>query len=106
MNYKQTTSQWFYNTSFTTSGNYTWVVGAIDTSRNINQSIPALFSLAPNWDVTHDGSCTLNDMDLISESYGETGSNGWIREDVDNNGCIQVLDFVLSAQHYQESWMG
>jgi len=41
---------------------------------------------------------------LISNHYGETGAQGWIREDVDNNRQIQVLDLVLVSGHYGGTW--
>jgi hypothetical protein len=44
------------------------------------------------------------DLMLVSNHYGETGASGWIREDVDNNGAIQVLDLVFAADHYSNSW--
>ena len=29
---------------------------------------------------------------------------GWIREDVDNKGQIQVVDLVLISMHYGKTW--
>ena len=102
----QNTTLWFYNTSLQEIGNYSYNITVVDTSWNTNTSEPAYFTLAPNWDVSADGVCDLEDMDLISTQYGETGSSGWVREDVDNNGIIQVLDLVLISNHYEEHWMG
>ena len=59
---------------------------------------------APDWDINQDGQCNVLDCVLISNRYGETGENGWIREDVDNNGEITVLDLVLVSNHYGENW--
>lgn len=59
---------------------------------------------APDWDINQDGLCNILDYTLISNQYGETGENGWIREDVDNNGEINILDFVLISNHYGENW--
>jgi hypothetical protein len=44
------------------------------------------------------------DLVLISNHYTETGTPGWIRQDVDNNGAIEVLDLVLTSNHYGETW--
>ncbi|MHA1525946.1 MAG: hypothetical protein ACTSQD_02850 [Promethearchaeota archaeon] len=41
---------------------------------------------------------------MISNHYNESGIFGWIREDVDNNGEIKVLDLVLASNHYGETW--
>jgi len=35
------------------------------------------------------------DLTLISNRLYETGSPGWIREDIDNSGIINMLDLVL-----------
>jgi len=40
----------------------------------------------------------------VSNRYGETGNYGWIREDVDNNGQIQVLDIIFVSNHYNKNW--
>jgi hypothetical protein len=32
------------------------------------------------------------------------GDLGWIREDVDNNGIVDLIDLVLVSNHYNESW--
>ncbi len=60
--------------------------------------------MSPNWDINEDGQCTIWDFALISNHYSEIGQNGWIREDVDNNGIVQVLDLVLICVHYPETW--
>jgi uncharacterized repeat protein (TIGR02543 family) len=102
----RTSGTYYYRstTAFSTEGNYTYYIWAIDTSSNANSSSSVLFSMPANWDVNIDGYCTILDLVLISNHYDESGSNGWIREDVDNNGTIQVLDLVCLSNHYAESW--
>ncbi len=70
-------------------------IGAIEFTQN---------EQAPDWDINEDGQCSILDYILISNHYGETGQNGWIREDVDNNGEINILDLVLVSNHYGETW--
>jgi hypothetical protein len=41
---------------------------------------------------------------LISNHYGQSGSNGWIREDANNNGAIQVMALVLVSNNFGASW--
>lgn len=92
------------STVFTQAGNYSyniWVRNENDTS-NISDSYT--FSLAPNWDINKDGVCNIFDQLLVANSYEDTGTAGWIREDVDNNGEIQVFDLVLVSNHYGETW--
>ena len=42
-----------------------------------------------------------NDMDVIVCTEG--GSNGWIREDVNNLGSVEFWDLVAISLHYGES---
>ncbi len=63
-----------------------------------------ILSMPPNWDLNNDGDCNIFDLVLVSNHYNETGTPGWIREDVDNNGQIRVIDLVLVSEHYDETW--
>ena len=99
-----TNHHYYYNTSFSQHGNYSYFIVAYDTSSNVNTSTVYEFSMPPNWDIDANGVCEVLDLVLVSNHYGETGADGWIREDVDNNGRIQVLDLVLVSNHYHESW--
>ena len=98
------TDVYCYNTSFLQYGNYSYFIWSNDTSTNSDKSNIYDFSMAPNWDVNKDGYCNVLDINLISNRYKESGSAGWIREDIDNNGEIQILDFVFVSDHYGESW--
>jgi hypothetical protein len=95
---------YYYNTTLEDYGNYSWYFWVNDTSNNQNSTTSAKLSVSPNWDINEDGSATVFDLTLISNHYNETGSPGWIREDVDNNGAIEVLDIVLSANEYSKTW--
>lgn len=97
---------YYYNTNtiFSNHGNYNYFIWANDTNGNQSTSTIYDFSMPPNWDINKDRQCTVLDLILISNHYGETGQNGWIREDVDNNGIIQMPDFVLVSEQYYETW--
>ena len=92
------------STAFSTYGNYSYLIWANDTNGDPSTSTVYDFSMPPNWIINKDEQCTVLDLTLISNRYGETGQNGWIREDIDNNGIVQVLDFILVNGHYGESW--
>jgi len=96
--------RYYVNTSFSEYGNYSYYIWADDTNNNQNISTVYLFSMPPNWDINIDGNITVFDFILISNHFNETGSLGWIREDVDNNGEIKVLDIVLAANQYGNYW--
>jgi uncharacterized repeat protein (TIGR02543 family) len=102
----RTSGKYYYRstTAFSAAGNYSYYIWAIDTSSNANSSSNVLFSMPANWDVNIDGYCTILDLVLISNHYDQIGSNGWIREDADNNGQIKVLDLVYLSNHFGESW--
>jgi uncharacterized repeat protein (TIGR02543 family) len=102
----RTAGKYYYRstTAFSNAGNYTYTIWTKDTSNNTNTSSTILFSMSPNWDINLDGDCLIIDLVLISNQYGQTGANGWIREDADNNGEVQVLDLVSVSNHYAETW--
>ncbi len=97
-------NSYYYNTSLTEYGNYTYFIWSNDTSGNANVSSVNSYSLPPNWDINKDGNVTVFDFTLISNHYEETGSPGWIREDIDNNGEIEVLDIVICSNYYNVGW--
>jgi parallel beta-helix repeat protein len=95
---------YFYNTTFTQYGIYHYFIWASDMYGNICRSSNYEFIMPPNWDINIDGKCNLYDFILISNHYSETGSSGWLREDVSNDGDINVLDIVLVSNYYDEQW--
>lgn len=97
---------YYFNTSsiFTNHGDYNYYIWANDINGNSSISTTKDFSMPPNWDVNKDRKCTILDLILISNHYNETGKNGWIREDIDNNGIVQVNDLNLVVLHYFETW--
>jgi hypothetical protein len=104
MSKNMASSTYYYNTSFSQQGNFSYFIWANDTKNNHAASTTNHFSLAPNWDITNDGICNMLDLTFISTQYGQINTPGWIREDVDNNGQIQVIDLVFVSNHYGESW--
>jgi hypothetical protein len=60
--------------------------------------------ISPPWDVNIDGVCSILDFMLIGNRLGQKGSPGWIREDVDDNGEIQLFDLMMISSHYGEFW--
>ncbi len=97
---------YYYNTStiFSNNGSYSYYIWANDTNGNASISSVYDFSMPPNWDINNDGQCNVLDLNFISNHYGEIGQNGWIREDVDNNGIVQVFDFIMVTGHNGETW--
>jgi hypothetical protein len=94
------TNTYYSNRSFSLDGNYHYVIQAIDTNGNSKSSQNYLFWLPPNWDVNSDGSCTVLDIVLVSNRYNNVGGNGWVREDFDNNGVVNILDMSMISRYF------
>ena len=94
------------NTTLTDAGDYTYHVWADDFGGNITTSTPETFVLPPNYEVDMDGMRTIGFWDImaVAGEYGNAGSNGWVREDVDNDGAVGFWDIMAVAGHYGESW--
>ncbi len=95
---------YYYNTTLTHYGTYTYHLWANDTNNNHMTTNTSNFTLAPNWDINNDGNCSLMDLVIVSNTFGQSGPPGWIREDIDNNGAIEVFDLVLLSNQYGTSW--
>jgi len=85
-------------------GHYSFFIKAIDSAGNIETSEVTYLLISPNWDINSDRITSLFDFVLVSSSYTQTGASGWIREDVDNSGQIDVIDFIIVSIHYNETW--
>lgn len=97
------TDIYFYNVSWTIPGTYAYHVWSNDTNNNDAQSEIDTFYLPPNWDINKDKVCNLVDMQLVANLFQSAGNPGWIREDVDNDGVIKVLDIVIVSSHLGEN---
>jgi len=42
------------------------------------------------------------DLILVAQAVGETGTPGWIPEDIADNGTISVLDLIDVGEHFGE----
>jgi hypothetical protein len=94
----------FYNLSLSSVGTYDYFIYALDTNANSEVTETDSFSMYANWDMNNDGVCDNLDLVSISNAYGSSGEPGWIREDIDNNGFIQVLDLSIASAHYGDSY--
>lgn len=51
-------------------------------------------------DVNEDYCCDIYDLSRVVNHFGETGSPGWIRDDTNRDGNINVLDIIVIYQHW------
>ncbi len=96
----------YYNTTLLLLGygNYSYSISVYDNLGDSDTSSVILFSKPPNWDVNNDGRCSVMDLVQISNKYWLTGLNGWVSEDIDNNGIINVLDLSIASIHQGTIW--
>jgi hypothetical protein len=104
MDRKINTDTYYHNTTLLTCGNFSFLIIAYDTNDNTASCNITLIILPPNWDINSDRVCSMEDLLLASMQYGTQGSTGWIREDIDNNGMIDVFDFVILSNHFSNLW--
>jgi hypothetical protein len=44
------------------------------------------------------------DLTAVILLSNEQGPQGWVREDIDNNGDINFLDLIIISVFYNEQW--
>ena len=57
--------------------------------------------LGINCDVNKDGIIDTEDVELVTEQYGETGEPGWIPEDINEDGRIDYQDVSALVTNYE-----
>jgi hypothetical protein len=65
--------------------------------RNITNSSVRIYSI---YDMNLDANVNIMDLLDVANHYGETGVIGWIKEDIDDSGFVNVFDLVLIATHW------
>ena len=98
------TDIYYYNTTLTGAGDYTYHIWADDTSGNRANSTPETFVLPENWEMNDDRICDISDLRMVSLQFGETGLAGWIREDYSNDGICDISDLRMVALHFSETY--
>ena len=58
----------------------------------------------PDWELNGDHVCNICDVVVIGLHWGETGTPGWIPEDVNSDGVVDVLDVTIIGLHWGETW--
>jgi hypothetical protein len=58
----------------------------------------------PFWDINGDKKCALEDMRALGLKWGEEGEEGWIPEDVNRDGMVNVLDAVKLGMYWGKSY--
>lgn len=95
---------YYFNTTFSAPGIYDYFFFAEDTNGNTVVSTPISFTMYANWDINMDGVCDILDLLSVSNKFGLSGPPGWIREDVNNDGEVRVLDLVILDSYLNETY--
>jgi hypothetical protein len=66
--------------------------------------LPAEAVEAPFWDLNEDHICNSGDLVKIGMQWNLSGTPGWIKEDVNTDGNIDIGDIVTVGKHWGETW--
>jgi hypothetical protein len=86
--------------------NYTWWKENPTTWTMVEPiSIIAIFdqvSSYPKWDLNSDGVCDGTDLSQERLHFGEQGPDGWISEDLNDDGIVNTSDIAIIGIHISE----
>ena len=57
-----------------------------------------------SWDLNGDHICNIGDVVKVGLKWGQTGSAGWLAEDIMPDGIINIGDIVVIGLHWGQSW--
>lgn len=83
---------------------YYWYVTVNSTSYNNKSSIWWFKGEAFPWDINRDKLVDNTDRQNMNNTYLNTGTPGWIREDTNGDGKINYLDTGSLAIHYGDDY--
>jgi hypothetical protein len=80
-------------------------VGAVSsyTFTNVTAAHAITASFVPAWDLNGDHNCNIGDVVKVGLKWGQTGSPGWIPEDVSPNGAIDIGDVVVIGLYWGQT---
>ena len=61
-------------------------------------------SFRPVWDLNEDGTCNLDDLQLIAGKLGMRQCNPFLDEDLNKDGVVMLDDLILCAKHWGETY--
>jgi PKD repeat protein len=69
-----------------------------------NKTQTDYIAVSPLWDLNNDHACSIGDITVLGSKWSQTGSPGWIAEDVNKDGVINISDVVTIGLHWNETW--
>ncbi len=98
-------NNYYYNLSFDAPGEYIYTIWCKDKNGNTDTTDQIHYLMPPNWDIDMNGVCDMLDLVLVSESYDLENAPGWIREDINNDNIVNMLDLLEVSSHIDETWI-
>lgn len=77
------------------------------TSGISGKYITNIFINHPFWDIDNDDffyTCNISDLESIGAQWGEEGEPGWVPEDVNRDGVVNILDGVKVGMHWGQKY--
>lgn len=75
-----------------------WVIRFTVSDGELTDSEDVTITVYDKNDVNQDLAVNILDLILVGQHFGESGAPGWINEDIDNSGAVDVLDLIQVAQ--------
>jgi len=95
---------YYYNTTFTNVGSYSYFIWVNDTNNISKISGIYLYTKPPNWDINMDGICNIIDVSMVSAKWLQMGAPGWVREDINNDGTVNIVDISMLSTYWLHTW--
>ena len=95
---------YYYNTTFTVVGSYSYFIWAIDINSVSEVSVINSYTKPPNWDINMDGICNFIDFSMVSAKWLQMGAPGWIRDDINNDGTVNIMDVSMVSFYWLHTW--
>jgi hypothetical protein len=100
-NFNPTTKTFTWTPSYRQAGRYSGVrFTASDSYANDTEDIVITVNNVYQTDTNGDGIVNILDIIDVAQHWNETGTKGWITEDINENGTINVLDVILIGQNW------
>jgi len=83
---------------------YYWYANVTDAEFTTQSEIFWFKHEAHNWDINRDAECDYLDASSLTSHYGESGANGWVRDDINDDGDVDYLDASSLTSHYGDDY--
>ena len=90
--------------NYTRYSNYSWYVVVNVSGNETNGDSWWFKGEAYDWDIIRDADIDYLDASSLTSTYGDSGSPGWIRDDINDDGDVDYLDASALTSYYGDSY--